>query len=812
MKQIILLISLFTTFFTVAQDCNHVFLGEVSDYHDKTPIIGATVYIKNLDKYTTSDADGKFKIKNLCKGQLTLVISHISCETKTVSYDITGDTFKPIALEHHIEELGEVSVKADATKRETSTAQEATIDSKTLRRYNNLSIGDALEEISGVSSIKTGNSIVKPVINGLHSSRILIMNNGVRLQDQEWGVEHAPNIDINAANQLTVIKGSGALRYGGDAIGGVVVVKPSRIIVKDTLYGRTIFGGQTNGRGYNIASNLNKNYSSGWFGHVQGSYRRSGDFQAPDYILSNTGLESLGISTRFGKKTFESGFEMYYSFLNNEIGILRAAHIGNLLDFERAINAGRPLRIEDFTYDINVPKQGVTHHLAKVNYYKRFQNFGKVSLQYDYQNNRRQEFDVRVGERRNIPAVDLILQTHSILADVNLDSNLDRKYNLGLLGRYQNNFADPDTGVRRIIPDYDKYDFGVYATTEWLIDDDLIVDAGIRYDFNRIDAKKFYRTSRWLDSGYDIDFNDIIVGSVLSGEVQEGTIDFSLPELLANPIFNYHNFSASIGGKYSIDDNNKVMLNFSHASRPPNASELFSDGLHHALARFEIGDIRFNKEIANRISASYNYTNSKFNFLAEVFYNRVNDYIFLRPDNSDLSTRGYFAVWIYEQTNAELFGIDINATYDVTPNFQYQHKSAFIKGNDLKTDLPLIDIPPFNTTNQIRYYNEKWNNFSASLKSEWVFEQNEFPDFNYQVTNQLTGEEFTIDISSPPPAYHLLHFYSDATFNFKGKTSLNVAFGVNNIFNASYRNYLNGLRFFADDIGRNFTLQLQLNY
>ncbi|RZN81359.1 MAG: TonB-dependent receptor, partial [Winogradskyella sp.] len=549
MRQIILLVCLLSTFFATGQDCNFVFLGEVTDYHDKTPIIGATVYIKNLDKYSTSDNDGKFKIKNLCKGPLTLVISHISCETKTVTYDITGDTFKSIVLEHHIEELGEVSVKTNGSKTETVTAQETLLKNDVLNRYSSLSLGDALKEVPGVSSINTGNTIVKPMINGLHSSRILIMNNGVRLQDQEWGIEHAPNVDINSANQISVIKGSGALQYGGDAVGGVIVIKPGRVISKDTLFGRTIIGGQTNSRGYNITSTLNKNYSSGWFANIQGSYRRNGDFEAPDYNLTNTGLDSKGFSTRFGKKTFESGFEIYYSYLDNEIGILRTSHIGNLFDFRRAINSGQPFVIDDFSYTINVPKQDITHHLAKVNYYKRFQNFGKVNLQYDYQNNRRQEFDVRIGDRRDIPAVDLILQTHSVLADVNLDSNLDRKVNFGILGRYQNNFADPDTGVRRIIPDYDKYDFGIYGTTEWQLNDDVIIDAGLRYDFNRIDAKKFYLKSNWIERGYDVDFADIII--------EEFPTQF-----LTNPKFDYHNISASAGIKYSIDDNNQIILNY----------------------------------------------------------------------------------------------------------------------------------------------------------------------------------------------------------------------------------------------------------
>ena len=186
--------------------------------------------------------------------------------------------------------------------------------------------------------------------------------------------------------------------------------------------------------------------------------------------------------------------------------------------------------------------------------------------------------------------------------------------------------------------------------------------------------------------------------------------------------------------------------------------------------------------------------------------------MYLRPFDFISTIRGPFPLWEYQQTNAELFGIDITAKYDILNSIQLLNKTSFIKGNDLETGLALIDIPSFNTTNQITYNNEDWYNFSASLKSEWVFEQNEFPDFNFDVENQLTGEMLTIDISTPPPAYHLLHFYSEATFSLSEKTNLNVALGVNNIFDTSYRNYLNRLRYFADDLGRNITLQLQLNY
>ena len=159
-----------------------------------------------------------------------------------------------------------------------------------------------------------------------------------------------------------------------------------------------------------------------------------------------------------------------------------------------------------------------------------------------------------------------------------------------------------------------------------------------------------------------------------------------------------------------------------------------------------------------------------------------------------------------------MYGLDISVNYNINDKWQFQNKTAYIKGNDLGSNMAIIDIPPFNTTNQITYNNESWNNFSASLKSEWVFEQKDFPNFNFEVEDELNEEMILVDISSPPPAYHLLHFYADATFNVKGKTNLNVSFGINNLLDTSYRNYLNRLRFFADEVGRNITLQLQLNY
>ncbi len=800
MKNIFLILFILLSGFIYGQNCNNIFIGEVTDFHNSAPLENATIKLIGTNKITISDKKGKFTFEDLCNSTYNVEVSHLGCETETFKITVSGNTFKAVSLEHHIEELDAVAVKSNGVKKTTVTAQETVLKSETLVRYSNLSLGDVLKEVPGVSSINTGNAIVKPMINGLHSSRILIMNNNVRLQDQEWGIEHAPNIDINSANQISVIKGSGALAYGGDAIGGVVVVNPGRFIRKDTLYGRTILGSQTNGRGYNISSTLNKNYESGWFAQIQGSYKRNGDFKAPDYNLTNTGLDSKGFTARFGKNKFESGFELYYSYLDNEIGILRAAHIGNIKNLATSINAPEPIFIDDFSYDINPPKQEVTHHLYKASYYKRIKNFGKVDVQYDYQNNHRFEFDIRRGGRSVIPAIDLKLQTHTISANAKKDNNLERKYSFGLLARYQNNFANPDTGVRRLIPDYDKYDYGGYVTTEWKLSDHLIADAGLRYDFSRIDALKFYRTSAWEDRGYDLLFPNLVIETLRN-------------QVLTNPVLDFHNVSGALGVKYRFNDNHYILGNYTLSSRPPNPSELFSDGLHHSAARIEIGDLRIDSERSNRVSATYGYSGSKFNIQLESYYNQINNFIYIVPSPLGIVPliRGPFPIWEYVQTDARFFGIDLSADFQMSPYWNLNHKSSFIKGYDKIADLPLIDIPPFTTLNGIRYSNSNWNDFTASLQSEWVFEQNEFPlEFNYTVPI-ANEDDINVDLS-PPPGYHLMHFQSEITLPVFKQSSLNIRFSVDNIFNTNYRNYLNRLRFFADDLGRNFRIQLQLNY
>ena len=791
----------FLLFSTIAtsQNCKLTFSGLIEDFHDKSPIVGATVYIKSLNKYTTTNFEGEFSLPNLCSGEIIVEISHVACTPQILELNIDKNVYRIIDLEHHEEELNEVHIKG-AIGLKTKTTQETLIKTQTLEKFSNATLGDALKNVTGVSSINTGNSIVKPVINGLHGSRVLVSFNNVRLQDQEWGIEHAPNIDVNAAKTISVIKGANALQYGGDAIGGVIIVNPNKSITdKDTLYGKTIISQQTNGRLFSATTSLHKSYKNGWYLNGQTSFKRAGDFESSIYNLTNTGINSKAFTFSTGKNQFEKGFEVFYSYLTNETGILRASHFGNIADLVDAIKSPKPLFINNFSYTIDNPKQDVTHHLLKASYYKRFKAFGKLSLQYDFQSNNRLEFDRRIGDKKNLQAVDLDLTTHNFRADFNLDSDPDHVYKFGINGLYQNNFPDPDTGVKRLIPDYDKFSFGSYAIAEFKFDD-LIFFAGIRYDIEHIDAQKFYHKNRWNDLNYQNDFSDIITNPNASGS-----------QILTNPKFTYHNISTSLGLTYNLNTKNSFIVNYGLANRAPNASELFSDGLHHSAARIEIGDLRMQTETSNRLSASYAYNSQKLHIIVEGFYNHITNFIYIEPTGEEKTNRGAFPVWTYKQVNAQLLGIDTNISYKPTDNFVLANKSSLLKGRDLSGNRSLIDVPPFKTVTSLVFKKENWKNFYASLESEYNAKQNEYPNNNFEAYLPVSDSFVLVDISTPPSAYHLLNFSTG--FDFKmSKTKFNLNFSIDNVLNKNYRNYLNRLRYFADNLGRNFKIQLKINY
>ncbi|MDC8006209.1 TonB-dependent receptor [Aureisphaera galaxeae] len=799
MRLRIFLLACALQFAAYGQQCDFTLSGKVIDLHNNAPHVGAMIYIKELSKTAITNEEGYYEFNRLCSGNYTLTISHPECTTITRDIVLRSNMERTFRMEHHLEELNEVIVQGTSQYNKLTSVKEVGLSNADLERNSGKSLGDALNEISGVSSLNTGNTIVKPIINGLHSSRVTIINNGTRLEDQEWGVEHAPNIDINASDKVVVIKNAAALQYSGDAIGGAIILEPSRVVVKDTLFGKTLLTLGSNGRGGVITSQLTKGFESGFFGQVQGTLRRFGDFEAPDYVLSNTGADEKSLFTRFGVNRFTYRLEGSYSFFKNKIGILRASHLGGPMDQFMAINSSEPLIIRDFTYDIDVPRQEVTHQVFKLKGDKNFGEHSNIAFHYTYQQNDRLEFDIRRGDDAGKPSVDLNLKTHTVGIDFKTRLSDGFNFKSGIVGDYQENFPDPSTGVRRLIPDYERYHMGAYAIGDYEANDKLLVEAGIRLDYTHMDVFKFYRTSLWELRNYDELFPELVVEDL-------GT------QVLTNPVLDFTNVSATAGVSYEFSDQIRGYFNYALASRAPNPSELFSEGLHHSASRIELGDLRFNSEVSNKFSLTLEGKLNGFQFTLNPYANFIEDFVVIEPTEIQQTIRGNFQVWEYRQTDSYFLGVDLDTSLSLTDHLNWESQFSLVKAYEVDNDQPLINIPATRFANRLTYENPSLNNLKMALGGTYTFRQNEFPNNNYDVFIPETDSIELLDISTPPDGYFLLNFSAEYPFTIKNKSKLVLGLSVENLLNESYRNYLNLFRFYADDLGRNILLNLKINY
>jgi len=297
----------------IAQNCNLSLEGYVIDTHDNTILKQAEVRILNTDKFLITNNEGYFKFDNLCKGEYDIEVSHLNCETLQKRVTVKSSKTVNFYMEHHLETLNEVLLKGELYDSTEKTTVASRLSESEIDNYSSQSLGDALNTLSGVSTFSSGRAIVKPVIHGLHSSRILTMNNGVRQEDQQWGVEHAPNIDVNNVSSIKVVKGSSALQYGGDAVGGIIITEAKKAPLIDTLMGKALLTGVSNGRGGSASTALIKSYKNGLNIRGQGSLKKLGDSEAPDYVLSNTGVREENFAFGVGLNKISHGFDVSYS-------------------------------------------------------------------------------------------------------------------------------------------------------------------------------------------------------------------------------------------------------------------------------------------------------------------------------------------------------------------------------------------------------------------------------------------------------------------------------------------------------------------
>lgn len=646
----------------------------------------------------------------------------------------------------------------------------AQLSHQQIERMRGQNLGELLKNVNGVTTLNTGPGIAKPVLRGLHSNRLVTLNNGVKQEEQQWGGEHAPAIDPFAVSGVEVIKGAASVEYGPEAIGGAIRLVPVAYRKSIGIDGELALQGFSNNK-QGVASlmlqgtHLKKQQLS-W--RAQGSLRKAGDSRAPDYVISNTGFDEQNGSVTLAYSLKKFQIETFMSVFNSTIGIMRAAHIGSSTDLENAINSEQPLIIKPFTYEIGKPYQQVWHETQNIKLSYQVSTVGKIWLQSSRQLNSRQEYDLGVSwnpqsETNTKPAYDLTLTTftNDAVFEHRKWKNLTGK--MGGSWMHQSNYS---AGTQKpLIPNFIADTYGIFFFEKWL-------------------------KGRWvaeLGSRYDYRSQTIYVRNAQNEIVTQNR--------------SYQRATAIIGGGYSFTEKLTVNSTFSSAWRPPSVNELYSNGLHNGTATYEIGDSNLIPERSYNLDITLKFHHLKWAVEASIFRNTIYDFIYQLPvQPPTITLRGTFPTFQFTQTDVVMQGAEVNFSYLLTTHWLGTAALSYLHADDVTNDEPLILMPANRSKVGIQYQtNAVWKveQFFAELNWQYVAEQKRVPP------NQ--------DYKAPPPAYQLFDINMGFRIPFY-KQHINVSASVKNVFNVSYRDYLNRFRYFSDEAGRNFVLRLTIPF
>ncbi|OWY19761.1 TonB-dependent receptor [Sphingobacteriales bacterium UPWRP_1] len=745
-----------------SQTCSYTISGALKDKGTNMPLPYATVYIQETQSGAVADSVGNFILSNVCAGAYHLKFSHIGCETENYFLQLSADTTIQIFLGHHTELLSETVVQG---KKEDNTAKVSnTIGRSEIVAQSSKSLAGVLENIAGVSVLKNGSGISKPVVHGLYGNRIAILNNGIAQAGQQWGNDHAPEIDPFAADHISVVKGASVLAYAGNSLGSVVLVDMDNVNQDPHLHGETNYLFQSNGLGHTLNARLEK--GGKWLQwRITGTLKARGDQKSPGYYLSNTGNREGNISVQLERRiNTKINSKIYYSLFNTEIAILRGSHIGNLTDLEEAITRKVPFFTQNhFTYQIEAPRQIVQHHLlkAQVNCLLR----GNQSLQFTYggQLNNRKEFDVRRSGRENIPALSLLQQSHFAEGVYKTIFGTNLLLKSGIQINYTDNTNNSETGILPLIPDYRAFNAAAFA----ILQKDagrVFYEFGGRYSFQQLDAV---------------------------------TITTTLPRKIERYNTPFHNYAISGAVKYSAAANYKITLDAGYMLRSPEVNELYSAGLHQGVSGIEEGNKNLKQEQSGKLLLSNDFSIGKRLFVqALTYFQYIGNYIYLQPQQEfRLTIRGAFPLFVYRQTDATLWGTDLLLTFEPAERINLILKYAMVRGHDVSDNLPLVNIPSDNLFASAGYVFRNFKRFqnnTLSANGRYVWKQ----------TRLLPEQDFL----PPPNGYFLLGATAATALHLKD-SELNFTFTADNLFNTVYRDYLNRQRYFANEPGINIELK-----
>ncbi len=471
-------------------------------------------------------------------------------------------------------------------------------------------IGETLAFDAGIAQSYYGPNASRPIIRGLGDQRVRMLQNGLDVFDvSASSVDHAVAVDPMLIERVEVLRGSSALLYGANAIGGVVNTI-DRTIPSHT-HGEPVYGQfRTEYTGVNYGLNTGAvafaEVGSFVF-QANGTFRETEDYDAPDFRLPDgTRADSVANSE---SETRTGGFGGSYFFENGYVGA-SYSHFDTLYGVP---NEEAP------TIDLERKRFELRGAIAP----ESLEWIDNIELQFAYGDYIHDEIEPNgeiavTFEREGLESRAAVLHSFGDLEGVfGFQGNFDE---LSVNG--EENFFAGESGVNPEITEEDSQRLALFVMEEYTLTSKLILNGGLRLE----------SLTRQLKGAENRD-------------------DFTT--------------SASTGVVFKFAEGWSLGGNLNYTEREPETAELFSDGPHLSTSAFEIGDPALDKEIAYGVEAILRRTEGDLTGAFSAFYTHFADFIFLFDtgtvdfEGEDLTGRTYQAV------SAEFYGLEAEVEWSV---------------------------------------------------------------------------------------------------------------------------------------------------
>ena len=300
--------------------------GRVTDAGGQ-PVDQVSVRVIELRRMARTGSDGRFTIAEVPQGTYTVSFAVIGYAPRVRKVTVgAGAATADITLKASALELPavQVSASAEATSPMNSPQPIVVASAENLTKLRPTNLGEALEDIAGVRNNSSGQAAGKPVIRGLTNNRVLVLDNGQRLEHNQWGDDHFSSVEPAASSRIEVIRGPASVLYGSDAIGGVInIIAPDLpdAIGRAPFVQGSVTGGFATGNSQPDGSLTLEGASRGFGYRASATGRTAGNVHTPTYTLWNSGYHNVGGTGTLGYRGPWGSLTGQYTYRNDRLNL-----------------------------------------------------------------------------------------------------------------------------------------------------------------------------------------------------------------------------------------------------------------------------------------------------------------------------------------------------------------------------------------------------------------------------------------------------------------------------------------------------------